>query len=403
MPWQETNAVEERVKFVIAVREDGMSVAAACRKFGVSRPTGYKWLGRYDEKGLDGLCDESRTPRTLPHKTPDEVVERVLEAHERLEFGPRKLRVYLLAQEVSFNVPAASTIGEILKRHGKVEPRKKRRRVPPQSEPFGDCNAPNDTWCADFKGQFQLGNKRYCYPLTITDATTRFILCCDGLTSTGGEGTQKGFEETFKRYGVPRRIRTDNGSPFASVGLGGLSRLSVWWAKLGIKHERIEPGHPEQNGRHERMHLSLKRAVTRPAEADFEAQQRAFDRFVHIFNHDRPHEGLGMDVPAAHYERSTLAFDPRPADPTYPEHDVERRVYPSGQIRFCERDVYLGAALSRQVVGLRELDHDCWLVTFADMDLGFLKPGKSKVFPIEKPGKHWRSGTTRPVRDERQV
>lgn len=403
MPWLETNAVEERLRFVLAVRGDGVSVAAACRRFGVSRPTGYKWLQRYDEGGVEALCDEIRAPGECPHRTPDDVVERLLEVRDSFDFGPRKIRAYLLAQRVSFRVPAPSTIGEILKKHGRVETRKKRKRVAPQSEPFGDCTRPNDTWTADFKGQFLMGNQRHCYPLTAADACSRFIVCCKGLHSTKYAGARAGFEAAFRRYGLPRRIRTDNGAPFASVGIAGLSRLSVWWLKLGIEHERIEPGHPEQNGRHERMHLTLKRAVTRPAEKDLRAQQHTLDAFVYMFNHERPHEALKMDVPAQHYEPSTTGFEPNPPDPVYTNHDLERRVYPSGQLQFAGSSLYIGTVLARELVGLRELEDDCWLVSFGDVDLGFFKEGDTKLRPIQKTGNHWRNGRTKPTRPNQNV
>lgn len=240
-----------------------------------------------------------------------------------------------------------------------------------------------------------MGSGEYCYPLTVTDSFSRYLLCCEGLSSTKGVGARESFERVFEEHGLPGAIRTDNGAPFASHGTGGLSRLSVWWLKLGIRHERIEPGHPEQNGRHERMHLTLKNETTRPAAQTMEGQQTRFDEFCTEFNHIRPHEALGQVSPGTKYVPSDRPFHRDTPEPHYPEHDDVRTVRAAGQITFAGLDVQIGKALSGETVGLRELEDDCWLVSFVGRDLGFFKNPKNgerraRLEAIESPGQHWR-------------
>ncbi len=259
MPWKESSKMEERIRFAVAVRREGLNVAEACRRFGVSRQTGYKWLRRFDEEGVEGMGDRSRPPHNIPHKTPEHIEKLVVRARERYRtWGPRKIRALLRREHPGVQWPSSSTMGEMLKRRGLVEGKKKRRRTPPFKRPLAKATAPNASWSADFKGQFQLGNREYCYPLTVTDNFSRMVLDCYALPGTRVGPVLVRFEKVFGRHGLPSAIRTDNGSPFASTGHKGLSKLSAWWLSLGVEHERIEPGHPEQNGRHERFHLTLK-------------------------------------------------------------------------------------------------------------------------------------------------
>jgi transposase InsO family protein len=282
--------------------------------------------------------------------------------------------------------PAQSTISRILLREGLVDPRKRKLRVPPHTAPLAHADRPNSVWCADFKGQFRLGNGRYCYPLTISDAHSRFVIACQGLDGTKSGPATEVFEAAFREFGLPLAIRTDNGTPFVSAqSLRGLSHLSVWWRRLGIVHERIEPGHPEQNGVHERMHRTLKQATTRPAAANMLQQQERFDRFVNEFNHVRPHEALDDNTPASLYRASATPFPDELAAPSYPLHDFDCLVYASGKIHVPSDphgDVFVGRVLAGQRVGLRELAHAQWLVSFLDLDLGIIEAGKSGLQPL---------------------
>ena len=377
MPWKETCAVNERMKFVVRL-EDGERMADLCREFGISRKTGYKLKKRFEELGRYGLVDQSRRPHGHPGRTPEAIRELLIEERRRRPtWGPRKLIAYLKRHHPDVRFPALSTSYKILKDAGLVEPRRRVRRVVPHTEPLRHAKLANDVWCADFKGQFKLGNGRYCYPLTITDARTRFLLGCEGLDSTKHAGARAVFEHVFRRYGLPKAIRTDNGTPFSSRAICGLSRLAVWWRRLGIAHERIEPGHPEQNGRHERMHRTLKAEATRPAGANLLQQQERLDAFVETYNFERPHEALEDRPPADFYRASPRAYR-MPGDPEYPFHDVAVRVLLNGQVEVPAGRpghrirVYLSEVLAGELVGLREVEHNRWLVTFIDDDLGTL-------------------------------
>jgi len=386
MPWKENSKVEQRIRFAVAVRREGLNVAEACRRFGVSRQTGYKWLRRFDEEGVEGMSDRSSAPHTIPHKTPEHIEELVVRARERYPtWGPRKLRALLSRELPGVQWPSSTTMGEMLKRRGLVEGKKKRRRAPPMTQPLANADAPNAVWSADFKGQFQLGNRDYCYPLTVTDNFSRMVLDCHALPSTRREPVQQRFEKVFERHGLPRAIRTDNGAPFASRGPGGLSKLSAWWLSLGIEHERIQPGHPEQNGRHERFHLTLKIETTRPPAEDMPAQQGRFDNFVVHFNQERPHEALGQQPPATAHAPAERCYPDDVAPLDYRLCDFSRTVFAGGNIRLSKGlDVYVGMAFAGYQIGLLELDPDLWLVRFANKDLGFFELGETSLSPIER-------------------
>lgn len=371
MPWKESGVVHERMVFVSRL-ESGERMSDLCREFGISRKTGYKIHARYKEQSVVGLHDRKRTPERIPHRTAKEVVERVVQLRrEHPTWGPTKLRAWLLENQEGPRWPAASTIGELLKKQGLVVPRRRRRHVEQSAWALSEPQQPNELWCIDFKGQFRLGNGRYCYPLTVTDAHTRFLLVCEGMECIDGERVWDELERAFCTYGLPDAIRSDNGSPFASRGVAGISKLSARWLSLGIRHERIEPGEPQQNGRHERMHRTLKAETTRPAAHSLLAQQERFDRFREIYNEQRPHQALGQTPPARHYRRSTKRW-PAKSSPKYPLHDQVRTVGSSGHIRVGEPPVqiFLSTALAGLNVGLRELESNRWLASFADMDLG---------------------------------
>jgi transposase InsO family protein len=362
------------MKFIARI-EEGERMSDVCADFEISRKTGYKFLNRYRQYGPVGLYDEPRAAHRLPHRVPDELVRLLLDARRaHPTWGARKLRAWLAAKQPGLRLPAPSTIGDALKRHGLVKTRRRRRYVPLPTTSRHLALAPNQVWCADFKGQFRLGNGRYCYPLTITDSFSRFIVACEALEDTKGGPAQNAFEIAFREHGLPEAILTDNGAPFASRGLLGLTKLSAWWWQLGIRHERTDPGHPEQNGRHERMHRTLKAETTRPAAATLLQQQERFDRFVHEYNTERPHEALDLQPPTTAYASSLRSFTEPPLE-SYALHDLTVQVSTCGHIRIpgsprSVPNLYLSAALAGHCIGLREVDDDVFLLSFLSADLG---------------------------------
>lgn len=380
MPWKESTVSDERTKFVAALL-DGAEMAAACREFGISRKTGYKWWDRYDQEGPEGLADRSRAPHHSPHAVPEETVKRILALRSEYGWGPKKLGKLLAQKHPRVKVPSLSAIAAVLHRHGLTAPRKRRRRTPRYQQPFIGVNTPNSVWTSDFKGHFRTGDGTRCHPLTIADCYSRFVLRCQSLTAETTELVKPVFEAAFREYGLPLAIRTDNGPPFASTGLVGLSRLGVWFIKLGIVPERIEPGHPEQNGRHERMHLTLKEETAAPPKGSMSAQQRAFNKFRHEFNHVRPHEALDLETPASLYEPSPRLMPDKIAPPTYDTSEYEiRKVSSCGVIAFDKRTFFLSGALAGEHVGLRYLGRSVWVVRFAFLDLA--------IVDIRQVGKH---------------
>ena len=382
MPWKESHTMDERVRFISRLI-DGERMVDLCMEFGISRKTGYKIWERYQRIGLTGLADGSRRPLRIPHRTTNEIERLVLNLRcMRPTWGPKKLKVKLDELHPGLKFPAASTIGDLLDRNGLVKPRDKRKGRFYPTELTNSSN-PNDLWCVDFKGQFRLGNRAYCYPLTVTDHCSRYLLGCESLENTKEIGARPAFESVFDKYGLPDAIRSDNGAPFASRGLFGLSKLSVWWVKLGIRIEHIEPGCPQQNGRHERMHLTLKQETTRPPAANHLQQQERFDEFGRVFNNERPHEALEMKTPVSIYRPSNKTFSDGPLE--YPTHDAVRTVDMSGTIKLWkQRSCFLGRAFTGEKVGLRQLGSTSWLVTFAKLDLGYID-SQTEKFSVENP------------------
>jgi putative transposase len=332
------------------------TVTQLAQAFEVSRKTAHKWLQRYTYFGPAGLADRPHDAYYHPNATPEAVVAAVIrEKRSHPNWGPLKLQPGSQdPPEVVAAWPAPSTRGAILARAGLTQLRRRRRRVPPSSKPFSACDQPNAVWCADFKGWFRTQNGQRCDPLTVSDAYSRMLLCCQGLARSDYAHVRPAFEAVFRQYGLPDAIRTDNGPPFASVAVAGLSPLAVWWVKLGIQPERIEPGHPEQNGRHERMHLTLKQECCRPPAATLAAQQQCFDAFGHTFNFERPHQALGQQPPAAFYKASRRPYPARLEDPLYAADAVIRRVRSNGEIRWKGNLVFLSEALIGEAVGIRE-------------------------------------------------
>jgi len=376
--------MDERLRFVGRLL-DGESMTAVCREFGVSRKTGYKIFHRYRDCGLTGLQNQSRRPYRQANKLPFQVERTILQLkRERPSWGALKIRERLVRHYPTIKTPAKSTVHAVLERHGMVTPRR-HRRYRAQGTELSEGRSPNELWCADYKGEFQLGNHRYCYPLTITDYRSRYLLACESLESTKEKFAFSVFERVFKEFGLPGAIRTDNGLPFSSPNaLFGLSRLSVWWLRLGIAIERIKPGNPQQNGRHERMHLTLKKEATKPPAYNWLQQQARFDEFIEQYNDDRPHQALGMKYPSELYTPSARVYETAP-EPEYPYHDRTVRITQCGRICVGKRRINLSQVFAGQVVGIREVSDKIWVVSFMEFDIGYFDEDVGRVEPAENP------------------
>lgn len=371
MPWQETSPVEQRERFIRDHRLDLYAMAELCARFGISRKTGYKWLARFDEAGRAGLRDRSRAPHECPHRIPREIAAVICAARrQHPSWGPAKLLAWLRPRQPGLAWPAVSTAGDLLARRGLVKKRRRRRHyqhpgvVPPTT------TQPNDLWTADFKGHFRTRDGVYCYPLTVADQHTRYLLACHGLLSPKGHGVRPVFDRLFREYGLPRAIRTDNGVPFATTGIHGLSQLNVWWLRLGIQHQRILPAQPQQNGAHERMHKTLKGEAIRPPRSTLATQQRAFNAFRRLYNDERPHEALQDRPPASLYQSSPRPYSGTLPPVEYPGHFLVKRVTNAGTIRLKTRLLFLANALKQHPVGLEEIDDGIWSIHFCQVLLG---------------------------------
>ncbi len=385
MPWKETRIVDQRIDFIAAVRQDPRgNFTRLCERFGISRQTGYALIRRLHERGAGGLEDGAPVAKHCPHKTSAEMEDRVIAMRKLhpLE-GPKKLRDRMLALEPELAVPAASTVGDILQRRGQIRPRRTRIRVPPHASPLEPCSEPNDLWCVDFKGHFALGDGTRCHPLTMTDGASRYLITCEALAAEREVLARPHFERAFIEFGLPVRIRSDNGAPFASKAIGGLSALSVWWVQLGITPERIEPGQPQQNGRHERFHRTLKDHTTKPPAESMAAQQRCFDHFRRDYNEARPHEALAMKPPASHYEPSWRPMR-APREPSYGDGFEVRRITENGRLRFAGGSLYVGTILAKQPLGLRQTDDDEWEVHYGPLLVGYAlkRGGAVRIEPV---------------------
>jgi transposase InsO family protein len=385
MPWKECSVMDERLRFVARLL-DGEAMSDVCREFGVSRKTGYKVFDRYKEHGLEALTDRSRRPVRYANQLPSQIESLIVTfKRDKPHWGARKIRELLVRKlDGDIRVPANSTIHAVLHRHGLVKAlRRPRHRA--QGTELSVGLAANELWCADFKGEFKLGDGRYCYPLTVTDHASRFVLLCEALESTREDLTITAFEQLFRQRGLPQAIRSDNGVPFASPnGLFNLSKLSVWWLRLGIAIERIKPGHPQQNGRRERMHLTLKKETTRPPGGNCLQQQARFDAFVSEFNAERPHEALAMKCPADVYSASPRPYIGLP-ELTYPLHDRDLLVTACGRICMHRKRINVSTVLAGQRLGIKEVDDAIWLVSFMSYDLGFIDLEQKTLQPLDNP------------------
>jgi len=380
MVWKETCAVDERMRFVLAVAAGEEPVAALCRCFGISRRTGYKWLGRYEAAGVGGLVDHSRAPLTHPRAVPAAVAERCLavrRAHP--SWGPVKVRAFLARREAEVAWPAASTIGALFDGAGLTVKRRLRRRAPPSSAPFAACGAANEVWTIDFKGWFRTGDGARCEPLTLSDAYSRYLLRCQALACCAEEQVWPVLAAALREYGLPRALRSDNGPPFASTGAGGLSRLSVKVVKAGIVPERIRPGKPQENGRHERLHLTLKQDTASPPAASLRRQRERFAAFQRLYNEERPHQALAHTPPAEHYAASPRRFDGVLRSPDYGDDHQVRRVRHNGEIRWHGSTVYINQALCGEPVGLVETADGGFSVHYGPVLLGRIAHGGTRL------------------------
>lgn len=373
MPWKESSAACEQRVFIERWSMGVESVSELCRRFGISRKTGYKRINRFKECGYDGLGDRSSAPHSHPNATSPQVIRQLIEAKRaRPTWGPKKLVAWLRAEAPEVPWPAPSTTGDILDRAGLVKRRRRRRKASPWSEPFTEAVDANDVWCIDFKGWFRTKDGKRIDPLTVQDAASRYLLACAGLDQPRTPQVRRVIDRAFGEYGLPRAIRTDNGPPFASVGLGGLTTLSIWWIKLGIIPERIEPGHPEQNGRLERLHRTLKEETTDPPRSSRRSQQRAFDAFRDGYNEQRPHEALGQQPPSRVYRPSYREYRSRIESPEYASGVTVRRVRTNGQIKWKGGLVYLSDALKGEPVGLVQQDSRYWTILYGPLSIGLL-------------------------------
>lgn len=373
MPWRELKPMDQKVLFIADyLRQKDHPFSVLCARYGISRKTGYKWVERYERQGVEGLEEQSRRPHQCPHQTPYRLRQAIIELRTqgRSNPGSKKIRSLLSQRYPHAVVPSKTTIHTILKQAGLIKRSKRKQRVSPYAEPFAPVHEPNELWSADFKGQFKLANGRWCYPLTVMDHDSRYLLGCEGMAGTMFIKTQQSFTHLFKEYGLPRRIRTDNGVPFASRATAGLSRLSVWWIRLGILPERIAPGKPQQNGRHERMHRTLKQNTTKPPAPSMQVQQRRFESFQQEYNHERPHEALQQQPPASCYQSSSRAWPGKLPELVYPDYFDVRKVRSSGVVYWHNGQVYVSHLLGGEWVGMDEMEEGMWEIYYGPIRLG---------------------------------
>ena len=388
MSWKETCAMEQRLTFVKAIEEGVEFFAEQCRAYGISRKTGYKWRKRYALGGAPALADQSRAPHQQAQATSEPIVKAILGARsDHRRWGPEKRRAWLQRRQPDQHWPAASTIGEILKRAGLTAKRGQRLWVAPTPGRLHSAQAANAVWCADFKGYFHCQDGTRCDPLTVTDAYSRYLLRCQAVDGLDEKYARALFEAAFREYGLPHTMRTDNGAPFASVALAGLSALSVWWIKLGIWPERIDPGKPQQNGRHERMHRTLRESTAAPPARTLSRQQRAFDQFREEYNHDRPHEALEMKTPGEFYQPSCRNYPNRLPPPEYPSALLVRGVGSCGRIRWSGERVFITKTLCHEPIGLEGIADGIWKLWFGNYPIGWMDERTLQATDLRNPPK----------------
>lgn len=383
MPWKVINPMDLKVQFVNDWKSGSSSKTDLSQKYGISRPTVYKWLKRYERFGIEGLKEQKRAPKNCPHRTSEKIINLIIqEKLKNRKRGPRKIRAQLKRRYPEIHFPAKSTMAYWLKKEGLVEPRKKRKHVPPYTQPFCECQEPNDVWSLDYKGQFYMKNNRVCYPATLSDNFSRYLLDCKALKGPRYAPTRKVLIEAFREYGLPDAIRSDNGTPFAGQCIGGLSRLSIWFIQLGIIPERIKKGCPQENGRHERMHRTLKSDALDQIARNLKEQQECFDIFRQDYNNERPHESLNDQTPSDYYKKSNRPYVERPHLPEYGYDYIVRQVRQSGDIKFMGRMFFITELLAGQLVGLKEIADGQWQIQYSFYVLGTVDLRKNKIIRI---------------------
>jgi len=399
MPWRETSPMEQRLEFVHEFATGLFTMTELAEQYGISRNTGYKWVERFEAAGIGGLADQSRRPHSSPETTDPAVVEALVRLRQRRpRWGARKLLAVLTRQQPDVAWPARSTACAVLKARGLVRARRVRHPRLPAVAPRRPITALNEVWTTDFKGEFRTGDGAYCYPLTLRDGLSRFVLRCDALGGHTTALTRPRFERAFAEYGLPERIRSDNGPPFGGAGLGRLSRLAVWWIRLGIVPERIEPGHPEQNGAHEQFHAVLKAETARPPARTAAAQQRRFTRFCAEYNYERPHEALNDETPATQYRPSSRALPRRLPPLEYPGHAEIRHVSTTGCVSWHNAPLFVSEALAGEAIAFEEIDDGIWTIAFATVVLGRFDERRRRIHPIAS-GDRGRSAASPPRAD----
>lgn len=380
MSWNETCTMKERIKFILAYEADLLSFSDLCKDFQVSRKTGYKWVNRYDKEGFKGLENQSRAPLHHPNQLSEEIESLILSAKGTYpHWGPKKIINWLGQEYRHLEWPASSTAGDLLKRHGLVKPRKNRIRTPPYTKPFELCTASNDVWSIDYKGNFILGDGQWCYPLTLTDNYSRYLLACDAFPAISGLDVRRTLIRLFRTHGLPKAIKSDNGSPFSTRGLAGLSKLAVWWIKLGIVPERIKPGCPQENGRHERMHLTMKQEVATPPKGTMLLQQKALDDFQNEFNHQRPHEGIDNQRPAWLFTQSPRAYPEQLKQVEYDSNMITRKIRTNGTMKWNGTEIFVSETLTGERIGLIQVNDIEWEIQFSQLTVGIFNEKLLKV------------------------
>lgn len=383
MPWQKSPIKVQKMRFISDWLGQEYSMSALCSRYKISRPSGYLLIKRYEEEGEAAFAERSHCRHTHPNQTPDKLVSIILETKQRhLDWGPITIQAWLKENKANYSWPAVSTVSDILNRHGFVKKRNHRRRVPPHTEPLRNCDAPNKVWSADYKGHFKMKNESYCYPLTITDNFSRYLFCCDGFDKIHHKSAIKSFERVFYEYGMPDAIRTDNGYPFAGTAVGGLSALSIWLLKLDIIPERIKPGCPQQNPRHERMHRTLKAGINLNLKSTLGRQQKWFDHFLKEFNEERPHQALALKTPSTVYKKSNRSYPLILPELIYPNDRLIRKVRTNGEIKYFGKQYFISELLHGEPVGLEMIDDDRAIVYFGRLKLGIID---SKLDKITRP------------------
>ena len=380
MPWTDLRPMDSKIQFVSFALNSTMTMTELCAIFNISRKTGYKWLYRYIEHGPEGLLDRSKAPKTIPNKSTQQVTDFVISCRKKHPtWGARKITQKAHQVAKNLQLPSETTINNIIKANGLTNPKRKRRKPGHPGKPCVTAKSPNDIWTTDFKGEFKTKNGLYCYPLTIMDEYSRYLIDCQGLLSTGYKGAFRVFKRAFKDYGLPHAIKSDNGVPFATTGLARLSRLSVWWIKLGIDPILIQPASPYQNGAHERMHKTLKSESTIPASGDLKSQQRRFNSWKHEYNFDRPHESLKGNCPSMIYKPSLKSYPSKTPKVEYPIHFEVRFVSANSHFRWKHNYIPVGKTLADEYVGLEEVMDGIWAVYFSWKRLGFLDERKMRI------------------------